>query len=202
MSQSSPSSRGRPSTLDQDEVLHTSLMQYWSKDPLAVSINDICKLTGASKPGIYRAFGSDDGLKSKVLDVYQEAAIVPLLDIFASGRTFDATIEAVITYMQQDRKTLGIPNGCLFVMMRAQRHRLGQLTAEKLDHLQHRFLKEISAWVEEAKSKDQIRADLPTTVIALFVDAQHAGAMRMQREGVHPDHIESFLRFGFAALRC
>lgn len=201
MSQTSSPSRGRPSTLNQDEVLQVSLMQYWVHDPLAVSINDICKLTGASKPGIYRAFGSDDGLKSAVLDTYQEAAIAPLLSIFKSGQDFDPTVEAVIAFMMQDREALGIPNGCLFVMMRSQQHRLGLQTAEKLDQLRQRFLGDISRWVEDVKSKDQFNKDLPTNVAALFVDAQHAGAMRMQREGVSANQIECFLRFGFTALR-
>lgn len=201
MSQTSSTSRGRPSTLNQDEVLQVSLMQYWVHDPLAVSINDICKLTGASKPGIYRAFGSDDGLKSAVLDTYQEAAIAPLLSIFKLGQDFEPTVEAVITFMMQDREALGIPNGCLFVMMRSQQHRLGLQTAEKLDQLRQRFLGDISVWVEDVKSKGQLTTDLPTNTAALFIDAQHAGAMRMQREGVDPGHIESFLRFGFGALR-
>jgi AcrR family transcriptional regulator len=201
MSQTPPPPRGRPSTLDQDKVLQVSLMQYWAHDPLAVSINDICTLTGASKPAIYRAFGSDDGLKSRVLDVYQEAAIVPLLDIFDARGTFDETVEAAIAFMMQDREALGIPQGCLFVMMKSQHHRLGPKTVEKLDLLRERFRKSVSDWVEDAKSKDQFETTVPTTVAALFIDAQHAGAMQMQREGIPSDQIESFLRLGFAALR-
>jgi len=57
--------RGRPKKLDRNLILHSALMEYWSKGPSNVSINDICKLTGASKPGIYREFKSDDGLKKK-----------------------------------------------------------------------------------------------------------------------------------------
>lgn len=201
MNQISPPARGRPSTLNQDEVLRVSLMQYWTHDPLAVSINDICQLTGASKPAIYRAFGSDDGLKSKVLDVYSEAAIVPLLDIFEAGRTFDETVEAIIAFMMQDREALGIPQGCLFVMMRSQRHRLGPMVVEKLDLLRERFQESISDWVEDAKSNDQFDQSLPTSTAAHFIDAQHAGAMRMQKECAPPDQIEGFLRFGFSSLR-
>lgn len=201
MRQTSSTTRGRPSTLDQDEVLRVSLMQYWAHDPLAVSINDICNLTGASKPGIYRAFGNDDGLKSKVLDVYQELAIAPLLGIFAARRTFDVTVEAVITFMMQDREALGLPNGCLYVTMRSQQHRLGPKTVEKLDLLREQFQKGISDWVADAKTKGQIEKNVPTNVATLFIDAQHAGAMRMQKEDVHTEQIKSFLRFGFAALR-
>lgn len=201
MSQTSPPTRGRPTTLDQDEVLHVSLMQYWAHDPQRVSINDICKLTGASKPAIYRAFGNDDALKARVLDVYEQVAIVPLLNIFEASRTFDTTVDAVIDFMTQDRDVLGIPKGCLFVMMRAQHDGFGPKTVEKLDLVRERFQKGISNWVEGAKSKNQFDNSLPTTVATLFVDAQHSGAMRMQKEGVPPDQIESFLRFGFEALR-
>jgi AcrR family transcriptional regulator len=200
MSQSSLPTRGRPTTLDQHAVLHVSLMQYWEDDPLSVSINDICKLSGASKPAIYRAFGSDDGLKSRVLDVYEQVAITPLLNIFKASQTFDATVDSAIDFMMQDRDLLGIPTGCLFVMMRTQHDRFGPKTVEKLDLLRERFQKGISNWVESAKSQNQFDKNLPTTVAAHFVDAQHAGAMRMQREGAPPDQIESFLRFGFATL--
>ncbi len=36
-------------------------------------------------------------------------------------------------------------------------------------------------------------ADIPTDVAALFMDAQHGGAMRMQREGVPNDTVVSVL---------
>ena len=194
-------SRGRPSTLDQDQIVETAVMQYWANDPLDVSINDICKLTGASKPGVYRAFGSDDGLKTKALEAYQHVAITPLLDIFQSGQSFDATVDEAIAFMLQDRDALGLPKGCLFVIMRAQRPRLGPAASKKVDQLRTQFLAEISTWVADAKTKGQISKALPTDIAAHYVDAQHAGAMRMQREGVLIEQIEAFLRYGFAALR-
>ncbi|MDG1182314.1 MAG: TetR/AcrR family transcriptional regulator [Tateyamaria sp.] len=201
MSQTTPPTRGRPTTLDQDGVLDVSLMQYWEHGPQRVSINHICKLIDASKPAIYRAFGSDDELKARVLDVYEQAAITPLLNIFEASRTFDETVNAVIDFMMQDRDVLGIPKGCLFVMMRAHQDGFGPKAVEKLDLLRERFRKSISNWVEGAKSKNQFDKNVPVTVATHFVDAQHAGAMRMQKEGVAADQIERFLRFGFATLR-
>lgn len=194
-------SRGRPSTLDHEQVVKTAVMQYWANDPLDVSINDICKLTGASKPGVYRAFGSDDGLKTKALEAYQDVAITPLLEIFQSGQSFDAIVDGVIAFMLQDRDALGLPKGCLFVMMRAQRQRLGPAASEKVEQLRTQFLTGVSAWVDDAKEQGQLAEALSTSIAAHYVDAQHAGAMRMQREGVPPGQIEAFLRYGFAALR-
>ena len=137
----------------------------------------------------------------KVLESYEEVAIRPLLDIFRSGQSFDTAVASVISFMLQDRDAIGIPTGCLFVMMRAQRHRLGPATGEKIDQLRGDFLATIAAWVDDLKAKGQFREDLPTKVAALFVDAMHAGAMRMQREGVPTEQIDRFLRCGFEALR-
>ena len=128
MNEKTNSARGRPKTLDRDRVLQTALIQYWSKGPANVSISDICNLTGASKPGVYREFGSDDGLKKAVLELYHGLAIQPVIDILEKNQPTTDAIDALIGFMTQDRTALGIPQGCLFVMMRAQSERLGPST--------------------------------------------------------------------------
>ena len=65
MSQSQTPLRGRPKKLDRNIILQSALMEYWSKGPSNVSINDICKLTGASKPGVYREFSKRRRVEKK-----------------------------------------------------------------------------------------------------------------------------------------
>ena len=113
MNENAQNPRGRPKTFDHDKVLQIAMLQYWAEDLFNVTINDICRLTSVSKPGVYRAFGSDDGLKLKVLEAYEEVAIRPLLDIFRAGHPFDAAIDSVISFMLQDRDALGHPQGLL-----------------------------------------------------------------------------------------
>ena len=184
--------RGRPKTLDRDQVLQAALMEYWSKGPTDVSISDICGLTGTSKPGVYREFGSDDGLKASVLETYHRLAILPLIDILEKNQPTTDAIDALIGFMTQDRTALGIPQGCLFVMMRAQSQQLGPSTCVKLDKIRHSLLNAYGAWITCSKSRGDF-ADIPTDVAALFMDAQHGGAMRMQREGVPNDTVVSVL---------
>ena len=81
---SSPKPRGRLRHSIALQVLECAKMQYWRKGPAEVSINDICKLTNHSKPGIYIEFGSDDGLKMAALKDYKAPAIDPFLEIFMS----------------------------------------------------------------------------------------------------------------------
>jgi AcrR family transcriptional regulator len=184
--------RGRPKTLDRDQILQTALMTYWSKGPTNVSISDICSMTGASKPGVYREFGSDDGLKKSVLETYHGLAVQPLIDLLEEDQTTWDAIDALVGFMTQDHTALGIPQGCLFVMMRAHAHQLGPSTCEKLHEVRCKLLNAFEAWIERSKSRGEF-ADIPTDIAALFIDAQHGGAMRMQREGVANDTIAHVL---------
>ena len=89
--------RGRPKKLDRNLILQSALMEYWSKGPSNVSINDICKLTGTSKPGVYREFKSDDGLKKSALKAYRTLAVQPLLNILYSDQPISKTIDDTIS---------------------------------------------------------------------------------------------------------
>lgn len=191
--------RGRPKTLDRDQVLQTALLQYWSEGPTNVSISDICNLTGASKPGVYREFGSDDGLKTSALETYHSLAVQPLIEILEKDQSATDAIDELIGFMTQDRTALGIPQGCLFVMMRAQSQQLGPSTCDKLQEVRRQLLDAYEAWIERSKSRGDFAA-IPTDIAALFMDAQHGGAMRMQREGVANDTVVGVLETALRML--
>jgi AcrR family transcriptional regulator len=199
MNETPTPTRGRPKTLDRDQVLQVALMEYWSKGPTNVSISDICGLTGASKPGVYREFGSDDGLKRTVLETYHSLAVQPLIDILEKDRSTTDTIDALIAFMTQDRKALGIPQGCLFVMMLAHSAQLGPSTCERLREVRRDLLSDYEAWITRSKSRGDF-ADIPTDIAALLIDVQHGGAMRMQREGVANETVARVLRTALRIL--
>jgi AcrR family transcriptional regulator len=199
MDQKPVPTRGRPKLLDREQVLQTALIEYWAKGSTNVSIGEICKQTGASKPGVYREFGSDDGLKSSVLEAYRSFVIQPLIDIIVKDQPAAETIDAIIGFMTQDRTALGIPDGCLFVMMREQSEHLGPSTCDKLNKVRHDLLAAYSEWIERAKLHGEF-INIPTDIAALLLDMQHGGAMRMQREGVSRETIESVLRFALGAV--
>ena len=199
MSEASKPTRGRPKTLDRDHVLRTAMMQYWSKGPVDVSINEICTLTGASKPGVYREFGSDDGLKKSVLDAYHSLAIQPLIDVLEQDLSTQDTIDGLIGFMTQDRTALGIPQGCLFVMMRAQSQHFGAATQAALTALRGDLFDAYAAWIARSKLRGDF-ADIPNDIATHFIDAQHGGAMRMQREGVPNQTIQAVLRTALGLL--
>lgn len=188
--------RGRPKKLDRNLILHSALMEYWSKGPSNVSINDICKLTGASKPGIYREFKSDDGLKKSALKIYKTLAVQPLLNILYSDQPIYKTIDDTISFITQDRKTSGIPNGCLLVMMAALSEQLGCSTLKELNKIRADIYAAFFHCVERAKLENGFLG-MESDVAAYFLENQHIGAMRMQKEGISNETIAKVLSFSF-----
>jgi AcrR family transcriptional regulator len=199
MHEVSTQGRGRPKTLDRDQVLQEALMAYWSKGTKNVSISDICLATGASKPGVYREFGNDDGLKASALETYYILAVQPLIDIFEKDQSMCEAIDASVDYMTQDRTELGIPQGCLLVNMRAQSQQLGPLTRETLNAFRRSLLSAFAAWAERSKARGEC-TNIPNDIAALYIDAQHGGAMRMQREGVPNETVANVLRMALCTL--
>ena len=196
-----PPTRGRPKTLERDHVLKTALMSYWANSPSEVSIREICEEAGASKPGLYREFGSDDGLKEAVLDAYSEMVSARRYDILASDEPFDVVLESLISHTTQDRRLQGVPDGCLLFTMRAQQGEFGPLTRKKIDQLRKISLKKYRQWIDRAKSNGEFTADITTEVAALYIDAQIGSAMQMQKEGISNKLIAEILRTAFLVFR-
>ena len=192
--------RGRPKALDRDRVLEIATMLYWSDGPSDVSVNDICATAQVSKPGLYREFGSDDGLKAAALDTYQTLAIAPFLALLRVDQPVTRTVEEIVNFLTQGKDALGLPEGCLFVSMRAQRSRLGPRTTEHLDDVRSDFLASIRTWLEAVKTTGKVATKAPIHIAAHQFDILHSGAMRMQVEQVPQQEIKQFLRFGFADL--
>ena len=71
MSEADPKpARGRPKTMNAEQVLDVAMTAYWQSDAADVSVNAICQMAGISKPSLYREFGSEDGLSRAALDRY------------------------------------------------------------------------------------------------------------------------------------
>ena len=97
--------RGRPKTLDRDQVINIAMMSYWTDGPMNVSLNEICKRAGVSKPGVYREFGSEDGLKHTVLSAYSKLLIEQFQPLLNRDKSFEETLEALIAIALQDKNT-------------------------------------------------------------------------------------------------
>ncbi len=192
--------RGRPKTFDREHVLTVALMRYWSDGPTAVTVNDICTQAGVSKPSLYREFGNEDGLQQAALATYLASALVPIFDLLKPGKPFAQGLDDLIAYLMQDRSVLGMPPGCLHFDMCQCESQLGELTAGTAEYHRQETLEQYENWIERAKANGEYTATMSTKTAALYVDAQISAAMKLQKQGVQNDVIETCLRAALSVL--
>ncbi|HAD28055.1 MAG TPA: AcrR family transcriptional regulator [Rhodobacteraceae bacterium] len=188
---------GRPKTLDRNRVLQVAMESYWSEGPTAVSVNEICRRAGISKPGLYREFGGEDGLQASALDAYRDEVLTPLFQIFEADMPFGDAIDALVELTTQDRSIMEIPMGCMFEQMRGCRKELGPKTNESINLTRENIQARIEAWINIAKENGQMGVQISTVTAALYVGSQITSAITMQAEGIDRNHVTDFLQFAF-----
>ena len=62
--------KGRPKTFNKDQANKIAMENYWKEGMGNISLNEICRRIGESKPSIYREYGGEDGLQLAALELY------------------------------------------------------------------------------------------------------------------------------------
>lgn len=193
--------RGRPKTLDRHHVIDVAMENYWADGPDNVSINEICRRAGVSKPGLYREFGNEDGLQQAVLVTYLERGLKPLFEVIAIDQSFEEGVDALINLFLQSRLLFATPRGCLLRDMRQCQDQLGELANETINLYQQQTLDNYADWIERAKLKDEIGSHVPTKVLATYVDLQLGNAMLLLKRNEPDDMIRDIVKLSFSVLR-
>ena len=192
---------GRPKTLDRDHIIKVAMESYWRDGPTAVSVNEICRRAGVSKPGLYREFGNEDGLRSTVVQTYEMVILSQLYQIFECDQPFDDALAALTDLVLQDRQKMDLPLGCLLQKMRGCRKELGPKTNDVIDATSIGTHSRLKDWVERAKHNGQLSEDISTETAAIYIDAQVSSAIMMQETGASKTQISEFLNIAFKGLK-
>ena len=192
---------GRPKTLDRDHIIKVAMESYWRDGPTAVSVNEICRRAGVSKPGLYREFGNEDGLRSTVVQTYELVILSQLYRIFEDDQPFDDTLAALTDLVLQDRQKMDLPLGCLLQKMRGCRKELGPKANDVIDATSIGTHSRLKDWVERAKHNGQLSEDISTKTAAIYIDAQVSSAIMMQETGASKTQISEFLNIAFKGLK-
>ena len=192
--------RGRPKTFDRDAVTAIAMRAYWEEGQSEVSLNEVCRRAKVSKPTLYKEFGSEDGLKQAVLAEYHKMTLAPLFELLQQDQPFDKALNALADYILRDHQEHGMPNGCLFVDMCQCRDQLGELAGGQVDAFQELSLTIYEAWIDRAKTKGQFTSAVASRTAAIYIDAQIASAMNLQRQGATADDVSAVFRLALSVL--
>ena len=187
--------RGRPSTLDPDDILAVAMAAYWGSDPADVSVNKICELAAVSKPALYRAFGGEDGLMRAVLDRYAAQVLSELMGLLSSDPPLPQMLDALVHFAARDPK---MQTGCVFYKMRAGKHRLGPQTLARVNEIDAGAVQAFETYL--TPRADDLRGQSPGTLARYLVE-QIGLALSQRAAGEDPAQVEATMALALSPLR-
>lgn len=195
---STPRPPGRPKSIDRAHVVKVAMESWWRDGTDAVSFNEVVRQAGASKPAVYREFGSEDGLMDAALEYYSENYLSALLGMTEQDGPFtdvlDSMIEAIIGPSGE------LPRGCLLAKMRVLSSHLGPTARARVDALRNDSRSTYQRWVERARAAGEIRDDIPAETAAAFLDNQITALLMQTALGEDAETLRAQSKLTFAGL--
>lgn len=189
---------GRPKTLDRERVVEIAMHGYWTDGVDGVSLNEICRRTGVSKPSLYREFGGEDGLTDAVLERYAESVLTPNMEQITPEQTLSETLARLAEFMTDP--TRSGPAGCLLVKMHGAPSHIGPVTSARVEALRGAARSAYADMVDRAKGRGEVSMDLSTTVAAAFIDIQCTTLLVQMTLGEDPELLRAQATLAFAGL--
>jgi AcrR family transcriptional regulator len=159
--------RGRPKTLDRQRTVEVAMESYWREGLHALSLNEVCRRTGVSKPGLYREFGGEDGLMRACLEHYREVVVAPTFAMLSADRPFAEAVEALIVWMTEPRDT---PPGCLFTEMRLSRWRIGPETEAGVDAIRSEMRRTYEEVYRRALARGEVDPSISVETAGFYLE--------------------------------
>ena len=189
--------RGRPRTMNAEQVLDVAMTAYWHSDPADVSVNAICQMAGISKPSLYREFGSEDGLSRAAIDRYAEQVLSEMFVILNSGTGLRQTLDALIDFACDDPR---LETGCLFYKMRSGKHRLGPDTRARVEEIDAVGQAAYAAFLQAARDAGEWPEGLPVEAGAKYLSEQIALAITQRASGEDKARIREMLTLALSVF--
>lgn len=193
-----PRSPGRPKNIDRDHVLQVAMESWWRDGTDAVSLNEVVRQAGASKPAVYREFGSEDGLMDAALEYYSEHYLRGLLELTEQEGSFTEVLDSMIDFIVSPHD--GLPRGCLLAKMRVMSSHLGPSTKARVDALRDDSRATYRQWVERARAAGDVRADVLSDTAAAFLDNQITALLMQTALGEDAETLRAQSKLTFAGL--
>lgn len=173
------------------------MASYWCDGVRNVSMNELCRRADVSKPGVYREFGSEDGLMDAVVEHYSATVVSPLLELLGLDRPFAEVLERLLRFMTEPT---GKPAGCLLAELRSAPGRLGPVTATRVDATTEGLRQAYERWFRRALAHGEVDAVISPELATHFIDTQLTTVLLQMALGAEPRLVRAQAELAFSAL--
>ena len=204
---------GRPKLLDRDNIINIALNQYWIYGIDNVTISSIASLANISRPGIYKEFIDEDGLKYEVLKKYTcmlKEFVIPQYNSAKDIKTIYYHLHSTIGFNTDKKYFEGISQlksilpkevvGCFYENVKLKKHTLDNKTKREVDDFE-KFRKNIFLkYLKELQETGQIISSLNIDEIYEFISAQLSLSQSLSLNGMNKEKIKIIINKALSAI--
>ena len=170
---------------------------YWRDGPDALSLNEICRRAGVSKPGLYRSLGGEDQLMDAALERYASRVLAPNFAAVDVDAPLVTTLESMITSFTSVERAR--PPGCLLARLQYT-DGLGPLVSERIENLRDQARAGYATLIERAKARREVNDDIETDVAAAMIDIQCNAVLARMSAGDDPKLLRDQAMLAFSVF--
>ncbi len=191
--------RGRPRTFPLDHVVQVAMDAYWSEGPDALSLNEICRRAGVSKPSLYRQFDGEDKLMDAALQRYADVVLAPnFAAVSVDAPLYDSLELMISSFTDPDPDR---PPGCLLALLQ-QADGLGPVVSERIEILRNQARAAYATLIDNAKGRGEVDEGIPTDVAAAMIDIQCNTVLARMAAGEDPAVLRDQAMLAFSIFAC
>lgn len=189
--------RGRPRTFARDHALDVAFEGYWREGLYGMSVNEVCRRAGVSKPGLYRAYGSEDGLTDAVLRRYEETVTENILGLVSGNRPFAEVLRDLVWALTEVGDA---PAGCLLAKMRSAVTVIGPNTQARIELVRGKVLGAYAGWIRHARARGEINPEVSDDLATGYLDTQLTTVLTRMAAREDPATIRAEAALAFSVL--
>lgn len=197
MSKSPKKGPGRPRSVDPQAIVQSATEVYRVEGVDALSLNEVVRRVGVSKPVIYREFGGEDGLMDACLSHYWDNAFLPLLGMLDEDIPVGDALNNMLNALAAPRDA---PPGCLFTHMRISEAQLGAASTARVADFRHKARAKFEDWFRRGLQRGEVDATLTPAFAGVYFDTQLMTLLAQVGLGEDPETARALAAFALGRL--
>jgi len=205
---------GRPKTLDRSILIDIALNEYWLYGINNVSLSKIANLAKVSRPGIYKEFGDEDGLKYEVIIKYTDILTTEVIPQYYKTnhiKTMFYHIYSTLGYPVDKKYFMGISKsnkikkpikakGCLFEKSKLEKHKLNTKSKNAIESFEKIRKKAFKNYLGRLQKTNQLDSSLKLDDIYDYFIAQLSLAQCLDMNGSKKENIKIIIDTALSSI--
>ncbi|MFI6876334.1 TetR/AcrR family transcriptional regulator [Streptomyces sp. NPDC050400] len=189
---------GRPREFDVDEALERAMQLFWERGYEGVSLTDLTKAMGITKPSLYAAFGDKKELFRKALERYTEGPAGYGTRALEEPTARDV-VEAMLRGAVRTTTRPGGPVGCLGVQVALASSEAGRPAHDMLVAWRNNSALRLEERFQQAVDEGDLPHDADPRRLARYVTTVTFGIAVQAASGLGRDELQDIADM---ALEC